>query len=1107
MFMTGGTKAAALSCPNSFQDAVNNHNWGVNTGGHTGDMAGLIVHAYDASNNNNVVAKLNLHSGIPNASGQYSDPYWGRTPNGTTVNLNDRIFHDFNGLPAGYENDPTNRTNNFQFSTDDCSSHGWMAFGPSSPLANGYTGNGEVLDCGPTNAPTRFWFTNVSTNPFYDGTNGQNGYWSVHVFDPHTGRNFVIDHYTEGSTSFYSHYFTVSNGYSTFVDLIWHPQSPPPTPGNTSGTGICQYLKIDETAGSTRRRVWVTANGVSVGKSKYTDNSGGAHWSPGPTGDDTYNPRPLSIASWVGPGGQNGDTSLSVSKEWWFQPVANSIQVTYRTDTLSGSTWSNGTTYYLDTNGNWSTNPSTVVNCFTANTCVNPLTIDGDGPSDVVVASGVIHVSGLYKNTGLLPLWYPAVTASDGNTYPVQISGSTLDPGQTAPFSFTMGAPPTVQTYSLSVNPVYFGAMATPPSQSCSANVPIYQWFSSSLGAQSSLNPTVEHPYQGADYKTIINVKNDSSHDVNIPTASSFYTKPVGGGQTTIASAGGGTYPSSPGGTTTTTLSGHYDIPSGSYKAGDEYCAHVHADYTEGYVGPDNSVVGKQNPQDATSCPRVTNEPYFKIYNSDISAGGSFNNCTSDGGTLAGYADVSDPPGATRGSSTELSALALVKATGVASAQGTSNINGLPTKLTFANTGVQVDNTGNESPVLGGQFGGCRKLTNETAPSSATSFGGATFPIAGKNGPYKHTGNLRVNGSSLGASQNVSLFVDGDIYIASNVTYGNNWQAGTAPSLVVHATGNIYIASGVKHLAGLYIAQDKPDGSKGKIYTCATAAGSNFTPVATAQLYNSCKNQLVVTGSFVAKQTNLMRTFGSLRDEEPNPPAAAGSQTGFVWSCGGADCNPSLGGMKCVHTNEPADPYAWDDNQLCIPGTLPDGSAQPLKLGWTHWPDSPYNDPRRGPARRDPGNLSLTYWKTHGYPNCTEFKLPGVPYWDDAEPNYLCYSDVDGKNPGINFQINNDPTQSCIRMYEPYPDPSGNWASGYYLCEPKASAGGPATPKGPPYTDCSNKTSASQQTDNNACSSEIFEYSPTLYLSSPVVNPPAGGSLQLQSITSLPPVL
>lgn len=85
--------AAATRCPSSFQDAQQNLHWGVTptyNGAHGGNMAGLIVHAYDADTNQNIDTRYVLHSGIS------AGPVTG-TINGEQVNLNARIFEDING--------------------------------------------------------------------------------------------------------------------------------------------------------------------------------------------------------------------------------------------------------------------------------------------------------------------------------------------------------------------------------------------------------------------------------------------------------------------------------------------------------------------------------------------------------------------------------------------------------------------------------------------------------------------------------------------------------------------------------------------------------------------------------------------------------------------------------------------------------------------------------------------------------------------------------------------------------------------------------------------------------------------------------------------------
>jgi hypothetical protein len=393
---------------------------------------------------------------------------------------------------------------------------------------------------------------------------------------------------------------------------------------------------------------------------------------------------------------------------------------------------------------------------------------------------------------------------------------------------------------------------------------------------------------------------------------------------------------------------------------------------------------------------------------------------------------------------------------------------------------------------------------------------------------------LKVNGGTLSAGHNVSIFVNGDAYISSNISYADNWPAGNAPSFILHATGNIYIDPGVTKLAGVYIAQDKSDGSKGKIYTCADTS-NHFSPMQASNLYSDCNNQLVVTGSFVAKQVNLMRTFGSLRDEEPNPGSPGGTPiVPLTWSsCGaagaglaGESCPDSttLASLRCTITNEPSDSHGWSDNKICVP------SSSSVHLYWTHCATFAGCDQSAGSIASDPGALHLNNVKngigTAGgrkYPYCEQAYAAGDPdTWDD---NWLC-SD---QNIGLKFSGGGGP--GCIKVNE-VADPDANWRSGYYVCVNTTDPTGP-TPKGPPFT-CINQGIVADPaaagglggrpvlrrsvfaggvvvTDRGTraatCAGEVFLHSPVLYLSHPVVQPPGNGSIQFQSITSLPPVL
>jgi hypothetical protein len=880
MFLAGG-KVAADACPANMTQAMNG-TYGVpaaQNGGHGGNMAGMVVRAVDADNGQDLGVSYTLHSALypPDANGAHTGTVTGTNGQPQQQDLNARIFQDDNS--TGHQ--PANAVNNLRETTGDRGCAGWNAWGPSGTGQNSLN-NGYVLDCGIINqdtgttlTPTEFWFDNVTPRPTGDTTdNGQNGYWEVKIvsqLDPNAGgqvQSTDIAQYTPGSMGYLNHSFHVGNGYNTQVTFLWHPastQHPPQSSG--SGNGVCQNFTGNETIGNTRVRVFVSITGVNNGKIVYTDGNGNNSTFGGSGGD---------VSGWVGPGGENGDTSnpaKSVSKTWYYQPNQNDITIQYRTDTYNTSSKSR----------NIGTPTTNTINCFVGkvNNCTAGLSAVGDGPNNVVVSNGTVHITGYYVNSGQLPLYYPSLIGSDGGQYAVHgLNGDgTLNPGQVGTIDFYITAP-TVSNpimWGFTLTPAYFGVMG-PPSCPEGVNIPVYAHFTAQVKATSTLSPTTEDPSNDA-YSTTVYI-NETSYPVNIPTSNSFCIKKVSGPSPPCLTVGGGTYQAP----STTSFSGNSPIAPGSFAAGDEYCSSIYAAYTSGYVGLDSNVVGGIGPASDSSCPMVANEPYFKVHNSSVSAGGDFDQCTNSGGTLAGYNNNSDA-GSDRGSSTQLSALALLKITGVASGEtvGTlGNGGAAAARLTFANSSaVEVDSSSLESPVLGGQFVSCQTLTNERLPSTHSALSGASTNVSTlTSGAYTSARDTTLTSGVTGGTMtmtpnhNVSLFVTGNVYINSNIVYNNTGAAlGTVPSLVIHATGNIYIDPSVTNLSGVFIAQKKADNTAGKIYTCSSLS-NHFAAMAASDLYASCNKQLVVYGSFVADQVNLMRTFGSLRDETPTQAVA-----------------------------------------------------------------------------------------------------------------------------------------------------------------------------------------------------------------------------------------
>lgn len=937
---------------------------------------------------------------------------------------------------------------------------GWSVLGPGNDLNQ--QGDGYVLDCGEmvngVYHSTQYWVSSIS-NP-----SGQTGRWELQI----NGATVSNDLNNDPNAGF--HTFVETNGGNVRLDLVWHPNPPhplpkPPKPVYQYG---CNNVNI-QNPHVKDYRFYATFSGTTIDSAPQIGSS-----------PDIY-----GYASGV----QNIDGKdydiLNVN----YYPTRKVVHIESHTQHWNGSKWvDTGSVTNFD------------YNCYHAscNPAVTgqPITVAGDGPGGIVQAGHPFTVYIPIKNdntAGAASSIPPSVTTNTGANYyfslseiPDDYDGSFrphltnfgLDVGETQTMQIDFpanGNTSYVRDLTLRFYPDMYGSEGL--GDECDVNVRIYQHFDSTVAASSTPLPTLEHPYKGVDYTTWVVVYNESHHDVVIPTYSSFYKQPAAGGHQTIAESyqPPPVYHSALHGYGNVTLSGHYDPPPGTYQAGDEYCAHIQANYTSGWVGPDNLAVYTSGPAADTRCPRVRNEPYFKVYHSDISAGGAFDKCTFDGGTLAGYADISDPAGATRGSTTQLSALALLKITGVASAKSPAEIAGSPTKLTFANKNVQIDASGNESPVLGGQFGGCRTLTNEAPPPSASQYIGSNFALSGKNGAYKTSGNLTVTGGKLLKNNNASMFVNGDAYISGDITYGNNWKAGTAPSFVLHATGNIYIAPGVRQLAGVFIAQNK-------IYTCADKV-NHFKPMSVDKIYTDCNKQLEVDGSFVAKQINLMRTFGSLRDEVPDMQGAIPDKPGalgpLVYMFMGK--LPGLNGCVNLKALGGSERAAWQDNYLC-----PATNDNNVKLGWT-------NNGNIGGLQSSGLKYCTSSWgnvlASAGYPRASlwssSFLCSTVP---------ISFSKIAGGWPAGTL---------CTQIVEPS---SPGWPP-TRVCVSKIIPGTPGTPI-PRQTplDCSNKKGGAQLL-STTCAGEVFYFSPALYLSNPAVNPPGGGQLQFQAITSLPPVL
>ncbi|HVV66709.1 MAG TPA: hypothetical protein VHB72_01405 [Candidatus Saccharimonadales bacterium] len=944
------------------------------------------------------------------------------------------------------------------------------------------------------------------------GANPSAGYWTVQAFHPGNGGGGLPPAEAQSAnggqiSSGNPQVVSPANGATASFVLVYH--EPPGhivvctecsgTPGcpachqqgcdtDCTGTATCTLLDIYNYGDYTTTDTWTDSSG-----NKHTKTIDHATrtlvTTNGANNVDTGGPVSAGV-----PDNQDhsGGSTNKVDKQWHLSFTGPYYTYTTQRQYLTtDNNWANIDSPAVQTHGPVQQSPD----CHEASCYVNSIT--GNGPGGIVTGTpgSQMNVTVTFTNSGVLRLVDPALTGS-GGTHSL---GFDVYPGEAPQVTFSVPAAANVSFY-----PDY-GYNLWPGGGSCTGSTVLYYPFTVIPHAQSDPAGTSENP-GSVSYQTYI--ENDSGVAATVPTQSYFSAQPYGGGKTyptgIIYSSGpwGPGNPAPPG----YTLNGSYPVPSPN--AGDQYCAEIDftGGYNTGWVGTNGNVV----PTGLTTtgdhhCVTVVNEPYYKAYNS-VSAGGSFSSgggtCTG-GGLLAGWNDNDPNPdayGTDRGAGSTLSALALVKITGFASAQTT--ISRSQTGLTFANTNAADISTSKESPSLGGNYdpGGSHCLPT-ASPPSGTSY---------QAGPYPQSGITNFSGSQ-------SLFVNGDVRITGNITYANNTAVANAPSYVVHATGNIYIDPGVTRLDGEYISDHK-------IYTCdnATTGGNGYGAASSSapapnNMFNACKNQLLIRGSFVASQVNFGRTFGSLRDEKPNPPTGGipgGSPTshGVVWTRygdgpgtgvpnDGWDNLADLGakGYACTQVQETSEPNAntWYDNYICVPG------SGELRLAWTMYAGNP--------GVGDWGNVNsgwapLGVMYANGYTQCVNFSAQNYGDGNSWSDNYLCAK----SSQNLNMTFSPWPDgRDCTQILEDSDhDGSNQWSYGYYLCMNYIPGAPPVAPEPAttraPFTRCSN---GGTQVTTSTCAAEVFQYSPSLYISTPAILQPNSGATQYDAITSLPPVL
>jgi hypothetical protein len=296
----------------------------------------------------------------------------------------------------------------------------------------------------------------------------------------------------------------------------------------------------------------------------------------------------------------------------------------------------------------------------------------------------------------------------------------------------------------------------------------------------------------------------------------------------------------------------------------------------------------------APAVPAFAAKPYFKTYGSDVMTGGWFasgNTCSTS--TLSPYQDPTKTPGndftggilafansiggsgkPASGASSQYGAFSLGKIDGDTTYHGfySAGADGSSTKvdyLTFANT------DSGRAP-WGGLFEGSVRQGNcvpdyygqMPATATPTSFslntliglGNDSYKVSASGTNYSLTGGP----VTIPAGKHINIYVNGSVYIGSNIFYDGTSTADNVPKLRIVAKGNIYIDPSVTNLDGWYVAQ--PAGAvvnadDGDIWTCH--ANDQLSPLDTFILSN-CNNQLVINGALTAKHVNLVRLKGDV---------------------------------------------------------------------------------------------------------------------------------------------------------------------------------------------------------------------------------------------------
>lgn len=876
IIFSSGKALAYTNCP---AGTMGEGNWGATTGDHSNAMAGLIVYASVGSysdGSNGVPGQGNPLSGIwYDLNSDLPGLTTITDSQGKTYPADERIFAYPPGSGGRWSSKNFMTGETLHAGSGDTwaySCGGWSVLGPGNDLNQ--QGNGYVLDCGETvgghKYETEYWVSSIS-NP-----SGQSGRWEIKVDGVTKSQDVNHDPNNRGN------FFKEINGGNVRLDLIWHPDKPKTQTFGSQGACTFAFIETDNSYYGNAKRTHVQIYGISSGRQidKRVNSSG--QWET--TADQVYssnpaytNPpysdssaRPTAVDAYVPDA--NGQKSGNTSKEWYYIPwnsndvkIIQTVQAYVDTgdrDTTP-DTWVDvsGPLYY---NGSGWQSQDTTVNCYSvlSGTC-QILDIHGDGPGGEIVTPGQVYYRVSITNTSRdgLQLWYPSLQDSSGA---MKGSGAILDTWNSYEFdgsfwapAWTSGAP--TNPYTFSFTPYYYPNL--PLGSACSFAKPIYQYFNIQPRA-AIINTDEENPttvtYTSGGYST-------TGPAVAAGTRSSL-TKQISGGLPTEVDAHytADTYGAPPDHTYT------YNNPI--INAGDTFCAHTNINPSSGYHGPDSwPNIYTQTVTADSGCVKTVNRPYTHFTGGDVQAGGGFGqSCpTTSNGAIYAYNESSSKGG----SGSQFGAAGIDIISGLISGSLRNSSPTAPGGLSFANT----ENIGGSEPTrTNGGYLGSAGNSNFCVPdyfsdkSGSTTRDNAATATAGSGAAQQWhkpaSGTLTLNGGTIGDGVNQTIFVEGNVEITSDIKFANtSWgSVSSIPSFyLVVKNGNTHIDPGVKRLDGVYIAQ--PDTTSaatiaktGLINTCWV--GNNVNDI-----YNQCKNQLVVNGAFVADRVLLARSYSSLR--------------------------------------------------------------------------------------------------------------------------------------------------------------------------------------------------------------------------------------------------